>query len=105
MSSPKSNDHTEISPQAARATSVPAPRWISTPYCTVNLSQVCRIDYHRSNASREEICGFDLCMADGTVVTLYWGDVGFEEVASELNEQGVRLALGPVRPNEGLCLS
>jgi hypothetical protein len=45
--------------------------------------------------SREEICGFDLCMADGTVVTLYDGDAGFEQVAEELKEKGVALALGP----------
>jgi hypothetical protein len=95
MSSPQSSDHAAISPQAARATSVPAPRWISTPYCTVNLSQVCRIEYHRRDVSRDEICGFDLHMVDGTVITLYHGDAGFERVAAELSEQGVVLALGP----------
>jgi hypothetical protein len=63
----------------------------------VNLSQVCRIEYRRRDVSRDEICGFDLCMSDGTVVTLYYGDVGFREVAADLNEHGVRLALGPAR--------
>jgi hypothetical protein len=72
-----------------------SPHWIATSYCVVNLVQVCRIEYRRSDGSREEICGFDLCLADGTVVTLYWGDVGFDQVAEGLKEQGVVLALRP----------
>jgi hypothetical protein len=68
-------------------------RWIQTPYCTVNLAHVCRIEYRRSDVSREEINGFDLCMADGTVITLYYGDAGFEKVAAELSGQGIELAL------------
>jgi hypothetical protein len=74
-----------------------AARWIQTPYCTVNLAQVCRIEYRRTDVSREEISGFDLCMADGTVITLYHGDAGFEKVAAELSGQGVVLALGAAR--------
>jgi hypothetical protein len=70
-----------------------AARWIQTPYCTVNLTQVCRIEYRRTDVSREEISGFDLCMADGTVITLHYGDAGFEKVAAELSEQGIELAL------------
>jgi hypothetical protein len=69
-------------------------RWIPTPYSAVNLAQVCRIEYRRSDVSRDEICGFDLCMADGTVITLYYGDAGFDQVAKELSEQGIELALG-----------
>jgi hypothetical protein len=45
--------------------------------------------------SRDEVCGFDLYMVDGTVITLYYGDAGFEGVAGELKEQGIELALGP----------
>jgi hypothetical protein len=71
-----------------------ATRWIQTPYCTVNLAQVCRIEYRRSDVSREEINGFDLCMADGTVITLYYGDAGFAQVAAALKEQGVDLKWG-----------
>jgi hypothetical protein len=70
-----------------------ATRWISTPYCAVNMTQVCRIEYHRIDVSREEVCGFDLHMVDGTVITLDHGDAGFEKVAGELREQGVVLAL------------
>jgi hypothetical protein len=69
-------------------------RWIPTPYSAVNLTQVCRIEYRRTDVSRDEICGFDLCMVDGTVITLYHGDAGFDQVAGELGEQGVVLALG-----------
>jgi hypothetical protein len=72
-----------------------AARWIAAAYCAVNLAQVCRIEYRRSDVSREEICGFDLCLVDGTVITLYYGDAGFEQVAEELKEQDVALALGP----------
>jgi hypothetical protein len=68
--------------------------WIQTPYCTVNLAQVCRIEYRRTDVSRDEICGFNLWMADGTAITLYHGDLGFEKVAAELSEQGIELALG-----------
>ena len=70
-----------------------ATRWISTPYSTVNMTQVCRIEYHRTDVGRDEVCGFDLHMVDGTVITLYYGDAGFEKVAEELSEQGVVLAL------------
>jgi hypothetical protein len=72
-----------------------AARWIATAYCAVNLAQVCRIAYRRSDVSHEEICGFDLYLVDGTVITLYYGDAGFEQVAEELKEQGVMLVLGP----------
>jgi hypothetical protein len=51
------------------------------------LPQVCRIEYRRNDVSREEIRGFDLRMADGTVVTLYDGDAGFEQVAEELKSR------------------
>jgi hypothetical protein len=71
-----------------------ATRWIQTPYCAVNLAQVCRIEYHRADVSRAEVCGFDLHMADGIVITLDHGDAGFENVAAELSEQGIVLALG-----------
>jgi hypothetical protein len=70
-----------------------AARWIATPYCAVNLAQVCRIEYRRSDVSREEINGFDLCLADGTVITLYWGDAGFEQVVQELGEAGIGVAV------------
>jgi hypothetical protein len=52
---------------------------------------------------RDEICGFDLCMVDGTVITLYHGDAGFENVAGELSEQGIVLALGAAPANKLLC--
>jgi hypothetical protein len=83
-----------VPPQRARATSAPAPRWIATPYSAVNLTQVSRIEYRRTDVSRDEVCGFDLHMVDGTVITLYHGDAGFDKVAAELSEQGVDLALG-----------
>jgi hypothetical protein len=69
-------------------------RWTPTPYSAVNLTQVCRIEYRRTDVSRDEVSGFDLCMADGTVITLYYGDAGFEKVAGELSEQSIELALG-----------
>jgi hypothetical protein len=69
-------------------------RWIPTPYSAVNLTQVCRIECRRTDVSHEEISGFDLCMADGTVITLHYGDAGFERVAAGLKEQGIELALG-----------
>jgi hypothetical protein len=65
----------------------------------VNLAQICRIEYRRSDVSREAINGFDLYLADGTAVTLEPGDGAFERVMEELNEQGVVLALGPA-PSE-----
>jgi hypothetical protein len=34
--------------------------WIATPYCTVNLAHVCRIEYRRTDVSRAEINGFHL---------------------------------------------
>jgi hypothetical protein len=64
-------------------------RWIQTPDCAVNLAQVCRIEYRRSDVSREEINGFDLYLTDGTAVTLERGDGAFERVMAELKEQGI----------------
>jgi hypothetical protein len=61
----------------------------------VNLTQVCRIEYRRTDVSRDEVCGFDRYMVDGTVITLYHGDAGFERVAVELSDQAIVLALGP----------
>jgi hypothetical protein len=75
--------------------SLMAARWIRTPYSAVNLTQVCRIEYRRTDVSRDEVCGFDLYMVDGTVITLYHGDAGFENVAGELSEQDIVLALVP----------
>jgi hypothetical protein len=72
-----------------------ATRWIAAAHSAVNLAQVCRIEYRRTDVSREEICGFDLYLVDGTVITLYYGDAGFEQVAEELKAQGVVLVLGP----------
>ena len=72
-----------------------AARWIHTGHSAVNLAQVCRIEYRRNDVSCKEICGFDLYLVDGTAVTLYWGDAGFEQVAEELREQGIELILGP----------
>jgi hypothetical protein len=69
------------------------PRWIRTPYCAVNLAQVCRIEYRRSDVSREEINGFDLYLVDGTAVALERGDNGFERLVAELREQGVEVAV------------
>jgi hypothetical protein len=46
---------------------------------------------------REGISGFDLYLIDGTAVTLDYGDAGFDQVAEELSEQGVALALGPAK--------
>jgi hypothetical protein len=46
--------------------------------------------------SREEICGFDLHLVDGTVITVYYGDAGFDQVSAQLSEQSDVLALGPV---------
>ena len=68
-------------------------RWIATPYCAVNLAQVCRVEYRRSDVSRAEINGFDLYLVDGTAVTLDRGDNGFERVVAELCEQGIELEL------------
>jgi hypothetical protein len=58
------------------------------------MTQVCRFEY-RVTTSRDQICGLDLYMVDGTVITLYYGDAGFERVAEELNDQGFNLSLGP----------
>ena len=68
------------------------PRWIATPYCAVNLSQVCRIEYHRSDISRQEINGLDLWFVDRTTVTLGQGENGFEQVVAELRKQGIEVA-------------
>jgi hypothetical protein len=59
----------------------------------VNLAQVCRIEYRRSDVSREEINGFDLYLVDGTAVALERGDNGFERLVAELREQGVEVAV------------
>src|SRR5262245_19535167 len=69
------------------------PRWIATPYCAVNLSQVCRIEYHRSDISRQEINGLDLWLVDRTTVTLEQGENGFEQVVAELRKQGIEVAV------------
>jgi len=71
-----------------------SPHWIPTSYCVVNLAQVCRIEYLRSDASREEIDGFDLYLADGTAVTLERGDGAFEQVLAELRDQEIEVAVG-----------
>jgi hypothetical protein len=68
-------------------------RWIQTPYCTVNLAQVCRIEYRRTDVSREQINGFDLYLTDGTAVTLERGDGAFERVIGELREQGIEVTV------------
>jgi hypothetical protein len=59
----------------------------------VNLAQVCRIEYHRSDVSRKEINGLDLYLTDGTAVTLERGDGAFERVIGELREQGIEVAV------------
>ena len=79
-----------------------AARWIHIGHSAVNLAQVCRIEYRRNDVSCKEICGFDLYLVDGTAVTLYWGDAGFEQVAEELREQGIELILGWRRRDEGV---
>jgi len=60
-----------------------SPHWIPT-----------RIEYLRSDVSREEIDGFDLYLADGTAVTLERGDGAFEQVLAELRDQEIELAVG-----------
>ena len=45
-----------------------SPHWIATPYCVVNLAQVCRIECRCSDVSREEINGFDLYLTDAIAV-------------------------------------
>ena len=77
-----------ISPQAGTTS-----RWIATPYCAVNLAQVCRIEYRRGDMSRKEINGFDLYLTDGTAVTLERGDSGFDRVIAELHQQGIEVAV------------
>jgi hypothetical protein len=59
----------------------------------MNLTQVCRIEYRRSDVSRDEINGFDLYLTDGTAVTLERGDSGFERVVAELREQGIEVTV------------
>ena len=71
-----------------------SPHWIPTSYCVVNLAQVFRIEYLRSDLSREEIDGFDLYLADGTAVTLERGDAAFEQVLAELRDQEIEVAVG-----------
>ena len=68
-------------------------RWIAAQYCVVNLAQVCRIEYRRTDVSRAEINGFDLYLVDGTAVTLERSDNGFGLVVAELCEQGIELAV------------
>jgi hypothetical protein len=71
----------------------------------VNLAQVCRIDYRRTDVARDEVSGFDLYMVDGTVITLYQGDAGFEKVAAELSEQGIVQAPCPAMREMNQCHS
>jgi len=69
------------------------PRWIAIAYCAVNLSQVCRIEYHRRDISRQQINGFDLWLVDRTTVTLEQGENGFEQVVAELRKHGIEVAV------------
>lgn len=88
MSTQQSSAHPASEPQAPGM-----PRWIALANCAVNLAQVCRIEWRRSDMSRAEVNGFDLFLVDGTAVTLEQGENGFEQVVAELRKQGIEVAV------------